>query len=206
MFTKPSRVVTRIFIHCTASDHPEHDNVETLYKWHVEENGWSDIGYHFLISKDGSVHKCRNLEANPAAQKGHNLSTIAICLSGLYDFTEEQFNSLKNLCDEINVAYNEQVTFHGHREVADKECPVFDYKSVLNLDKNGNILERNIVMEGKSFLLSKTLWVNAIALIATYFGVEEFANVEFQNEIVVAVMAVTNVVLRFFTKEPVKLV
>jgi hypothetical protein len=60
-------------------------------------------------------------------------------------------------------------------------------------------------MEGKSFLLSKTLWFNALAFIATIFGVAELESVEMKEEIIVAVVAAVNVVLRFLTKEPIKL-
>lgn len=60
-------------------------------------------------------------------------------------------------------------------------------------------------MESKNFLLSKTLWVNVLAFIATMFGVEELASPEMQGDIVAAVMAVVNIVLRFMTKQPITL-
>ena len=52
----------------------------------------------------------------PAAQKGHNLHTLA-----------------------INKAYNGRVSFHGHCEVSLKACPVFDYREVLKLDRYGTL-------------------------------------------------------------------
>ena len=36
-------------------DRAEDDDVEIIRKWHVEGNGWSDIGYHYFIKKDGEV-------------------------------------------------------------------------------------------------------------------------------------------------------
>lgn len=138
MFKKPIRSVQRVFIHCSASDNPTHDNVATITAWH-KARGMATIGYHFFISKDGTVHTGRNLETTPAAQAGNNLATIAICLHGLKKnlFTQAQFDSLKQLVSEINKEYGGKVTFHGHREVAAKSCPVFDYKTVLQLDKKG---------------------------------------------------------------------
>ena len=107
--------------------------------WH-KERGWSDVGYHFYITFDGFCQSGRALEKIPAAQQGHNLGTIAICLGGLdeNDFTIEQFNTLKKLCTQID---NEipDVTFHGHCEVSNKSCPVFDYKTVLGLDEFGKM-------------------------------------------------------------------
>lgn len=140
MFTKPRRKVTRVFIHCTASDLARHDNVAAIRKMHLER-GWSDIGYHLFIRKNGKLENGRDLEKIPAAQKGHNTNSIAVCLHGLKKdkFTQAQFDTLKNLCLEINAAYNGEISFHGHCEVASKACPVFDYKSVLKLDRYGSL-------------------------------------------------------------------
>ncbi len=140
MFTKPSRKVTRVFIHCTASELKKHDSVAAIREMHLDR-GWSDIGYHLFIRKNGTLESGRDLEKIPAAQKGHNTNSIAICLHGLKKdkFTEAQFNTLKQLCIDINKAYDGEISFHGHCEVASKSCPVFDYKSVLKLDKYGTL-------------------------------------------------------------------
>lgn len=141
MFSKPTRSVDRIFIHCTASDHAHHDNVAAIRDMHVNGNGWSDIGYHLFVRKSGQLEAGRPLSRIPAAQGGHNTGTIAICLHGLREdlFTEAQFDTLRTLAVEINNAYDGKVTFHGHREVAAKACPVFDYKKVLKLDSFGRL-------------------------------------------------------------------
>jgi len=78
MFQKPKRKIHRVFIHCSASDHAHHDNVATMKQWHLAR-GFSDIGYHFFIQKDGTLEYGRDSEKTPAAQKGHNLNTLAIC-------------------------------------------------------------------------------------------------------------------------------
>lgn len=139
-FQKPHRPVSRVFIHCSASDNPEHDNVATMDAWH-RERGWSGIGYHLFIRKSGLVEDGRPLEKTPAAQSGHNRGTIAICLHGLEEqnFTEEQEVSLIDLCRQINEAYEGKVTFHGHCEVAAKSCPVIDYRRILNLNSQGRL-------------------------------------------------------------------
>lgn len=140
VFKKPARPVSRVFIHCSASDNPNHDNVATMRAWHLQR-GWSDVGYQFFIRKDGVIEAGRPLEKTPAAQAGHNTGTIAICLHGLDidKFTEAQFSTLQALCIKIDASYGGRVTFHGHREVAAKACPVFDYKAVLQLDRAGRL-------------------------------------------------------------------
>lgn len=139
-FKKPARKVTRIFVHCSASDNPAHDSAAVINAWH-KERGWAGIGYHFFIRKSGILELGRDLEKIPAAQAGHNTGTIAICLHGLDrdEFTEAQFATLRGLCGQINAAYDGNVTFHGHCEVAAKACPVFDYQAVLALDEAGRM-------------------------------------------------------------------
>ncbi|GLS86665.1 hypothetical protein GCM10010873_16390 [Cypionkella aquatica] len=139
-FKKPARPVTRVFVHCSASDNPAHDNVATMDAWH-KARGWSGVGYHFFIRKDGTLEMGRDLEKIPAAQEGNNVGTIAICLHGLLEekFTEEQFKTLRSLCRQINKAYRNIMTFHGHCEVANKTCPVIDYRKVLGLDPKAHL-------------------------------------------------------------------
>ena len=140
-FSKPNRAVDRVFLHCSASDVAAHDNIEQIRKWHVDDNGWSDVGYHYFVNKAGEIFNGRPIGKTPAAQGGHNTGTIAICLSGLKEsnFTDAQFTTLKAMCRTINQAYGGQVTFHGHREVAAKACPVYDYKKILKLDDFGRL-------------------------------------------------------------------
>ncbi|RLA75581.1 MAG: N-acetylmuramoyl-L-alanine amidase [Epsilonproteobacteria bacterium] len=147
IFKKPTRRVDRVFIHCSASDHANHDNIATIRKWHLAR-GFSDIGYHFFIHKSGKVSKGRPIKKIPAAQRGNNTGTIAICLHGLLKekFTQAQYSALRSLCTKINNAYFKNISFHGHREVAAKACPVFDYKKVLKLDNYGSLgLDSSIV-------------------------------------------------------------
>ena len=138
-FTPPKRPVNKIYIHCSASDSPESDNVETIRGWHYAR-GFADIGYHFYINNYGNIADGRSLEKIPAAQKGHNMYSLAICLGGLTHFNETQFDTLRDMCIAIRDAYLKEgitITFHGHNEVSNKTCPVFDYKEVLKLDKYG---------------------------------------------------------------------
>ena len=138
-FRRPSRDIDRVFLHCSASDVPDHDDVSVMRDWHVNGNGWSDVGYHYFIRKDGKVQEGRPLEKTPAAQRGNNAGTLAICCHGLkvQKFTQAQYQSLVELCGEIRRAYDGEITFHGHCEVSSKACPVYPYQEVLGLDEEG---------------------------------------------------------------------
>lgn len=101
---KGRRKINEIILHCSDSDNPKHDNVETITKWHTER-GWSgpdgisgnedDIGYHFVITKDGAFHEGRDVEEIGAHCIGHNKNSIGICLTGSKEFSEAQFYSLR---------------------------------------------------------------------------------------------------------------
>lgn len=176
MFKKPSRIIDRVFIHCSASDNKNHDNIATIDKWH-RERGFAGVGYHYFIRKDGTLEEGRDLERNPAAQRGHNKGTIAICLHGLKSFTEDQFETLAALCVDIDDAYNHKVTFHGHCEVSSKTCPVFDYRRVLDLTPKGYMrrakklaseapakpLTQSRTMQGASVVTASTIGAEVVS-------------------------------------------
>lgn len=139
-----------MFIHCSASNRYEHDDVAVIEKWHRER--WPELcatecGYHWFIPTSGELQASRSLERIPVAQQGHNSHTLTICLHGLFedDFTDRQLGTLRQLCREIRDAYGGYLTFHGHCEVSNKTCPVFDYQRVLGLDLFGRMGDGPIV-------------------------------------------------------------
>ena len=73
------RNINEIIIHCAATPEGKNFTVEQIRDWHVNGNGWRDIGYHFVIYLDGSVHKGRPIEEVGAHCRGHNANSIGIC-------------------------------------------------------------------------------------------------------------------------------
>ncbi len=128
------RTINAVIVHCTASDVPEHDRKmrEYIWKWHVEENGWKSWGYHFGIKKNGEIVTLRPLNIAGAHCKGHNKATIGIVLSGMNDFSEAQFESLRRLLKEIYKDYNlTSDNVFPHSYFCDKKCPNFDLRRVI---------------------------------------------------------------------------
>lgn len=131
--------VNFIVIHCAATKSTMDTTVNDLRKWHVTENGWDDIGYHWFIKFDGTVHECREESYQGAHCKSVNDKSIAICLEGGYDgidnFTTVQKEALMHLIEEKKFSYdNAAVVGHGHFD--DKKCPSF---SVVNWYENNLI-------------------------------------------------------------------
>lgn len=140
-FQPPTRRVDTTFLHCSASDNPNHDDVSVMRDWH-EARGWNDVGYHYFITKQGNIQEGRPVANIPAAQGGNNTGTIAICCHGLLieKFTQQQHNSVHALCTAIRDVYAGRgvtMRFRGHCEVSSKTCPVYNYKQVLGLDAQG---------------------------------------------------------------------
>lgn len=130
------RPITKVIIHCSATPPSMDVGAETIRKWHVNGNGWSDIGYHFVIRLDGTIEKGRDIDVTGAHCKGNNTSSIGVCYAGGLDSdkqpkdtrTPEQKQSLRKLTSSLSVLFP-GITFHGHNEFSSKACPSFDVKS-----------------------------------------------------------------------------
>jgi N-acetylmuramoyl-L-alanine amidase len=125
------RKINLIVVHCSDSDNPNHDNPETIKKWHLER-GFKNIGYHAFIDKSGKIHTGRPEDVPGAHVKGKNSNTLGVCLSGKNEFTNSQFLSLEKWCLENCSQYDlEKSQIVGHRDLdKNKTCPNFEVKDV----------------------------------------------------------------------------
>lgn len=124
-----------LVVHCSATTVDMDIGAEEIREWHVDDNHWLDIGYHYVIRRDGSIELGRPLHAVGAGVNGHNRVTLHICLVGGIDkrkrpednFTQEQRSSLWNLLKELQKEFPE-ADICGHRDFAGvkKACPSFD--------------------------------------------------------------------------------
>lgn len=126
-----------ILHHSESNDHGTLLDIEDIRKWHVKENGWSDIGYHFVVERYKGKYVVlmgRSLEQPGAHAKGFNNTHIGICLVGNYDLIEpstEAYNVLENLIRTLKHVYGiMDNNIMGHRdtynllgEKAVKTCP-----------------------------------------------------------------------------------
>ena len=119
-----------IIIHCSASDVPEHDDIETIRKWHLQR-GWDDVGYHYFIDKSGYVYPGRHIDEVGAHCKGYNYRSIGICLSGNVLFKPAQFHTLKKLLHNLSFL-NAQVFSHRNFN-SSKTCPNFCLEYLLEI-------------------------------------------------------------------------
>jgi N-acetylmuramoyl-L-alanine amidase len=142
---KSKRIIRELIVHCSATPEGKDYTVEDIRRDHKKQ-GWSDIGYHYVIYRDGTIHEGRDVDLIGAhcSKGGHNQYSIGICYIGGVENkantpyqllkakdtrTEEQKTSLLSLLLDLKKLYP-QAKIYGHRDFdSGKECPSFNAKS-----------------------------------------------------------------------------
>ena len=135
------RNIKELIIHCSATPEGKDFTVNDIRKWHLAR-GFSDVGYHYIIYRDGSIHKGRDESKIGAHCTGHNSYSIGVCYIGgcasdgktpKDTRTEAQKISLLKLLGELKKKYP-GASIHSHKDYANKACPSFEatneYKNI----------------------------------------------------------------------------
>ena len=131
------RIINEIIVHCAATPEGKDIKTETIRQWHIQGNGWKDIGYHYIIELDGSIHKGRSEDEIGAHCSGHNSNSIGVCYIGGVATdgktpkdtrTSAQKTSLLSILKDLKRRYP-NAKIYGHRDFAAKACPSFDAKT-----------------------------------------------------------------------------
>lgn len=121
----------RIIWHHSASQLQGHQ-ASSIDQWHKDRafpisSLGHYIGYHFVIEKDGSVFKARELNEIGAHDQGENIDSIGICLAG--DFNKErptaaQFSAFRALWIKLVVEQKiPMLAIEPHRRDDSTDCP-----------------------------------------------------------------------------------
>ena len=129
------RTITELIVHCSAVRPDCTSSAREIDAWH-RALGWSGIGYHYVIRRDGSVENGRPLQVMGAHCQGHNRHSIGICYEGGLDAqgqpsdtrTPAQKATLLRLLKQLKNIYPNS-SIHGHYEFAPKACPCFDVRA-----------------------------------------------------------------------------
>jgi len=137
--------VDEIIVHCAATradwmaGRPLAEKVAEIRRWH-RAKGWRDIGYHWIIDRDGKVLPGRPETAIGAHVASHNRGTIGICLLGGHgssetdpfarNYTPQQDITLRQMIAAIGLRTAIK-RISGHNEYAAKACPGFDVSTWL---------------------------------------------------------------------------
>ncbi len=155
------RAIDMIVVHCSftkprANQQPR-IGVAEIRRWHTDPKkmvdgknvggrGWSDIGYHYVIKRDGTLQVGRPLERAGAHARGHNKHSIGLCLVGgmdkrtsaaVDDYTDAQWQTLRMTVGGLEVQFPNALVV-GHNSLSSKTCPNFDVGAWWAGAKHGN--------------------------------------------------------------------
>lgn len=125
-------VITRIIIHHSATSSGD---VQSFHRYHIDNNGWYGVGYHYVILKDGTVQQGRPLDVQGAHAGGNNADSIGICLVGNFETeqpTAAQYQALADLISFVESLLGRSLSIQLHSDVNNTACPGknFDYTNV----------------------------------------------------------------------------
>ena len=129
-----NRQITEIIVHCSDTPAGRDDRAADIRRWHVNGNGWADIGYHYVVDLDGKIEAGRDVAIAGAHCTGHNAQSIGVCYVGGKNAqtgkaedtrTEAQKRSLIILLAFLLTKYP-NAKIYGHCDFSKKACPCFD--------------------------------------------------------------------------------
>lgn len=145
------RKINKVIIHCSATKPTMDIDAEWIRRVHVDENGWDDIGYHYVIKRDGTIERGRSIQLTGAHAQGYNRTSLGVCLVGgmaedgtpVCNFTAAQYQVLHRLKsitiwsmisgDDLDGVKDNfrNWEFIGHCDLphVNKTCPNFDVKA-----------------------------------------------------------------------------
>lgn len=132
------RKIELLIIHCADTPPSMDIGAREIRQWHLDR-GWHDIGYHYVIRRNGEVEIGRPEAEVGAHVYGHNDKSIGICLVGgmkadgrgspEVNYTAAQWDSLKSLTVRLKQAYPEARCL-GHCDLDSKKtCPNFNVRA-----------------------------------------------------------------------------
>lgn len=154
-------IIDTIVVHCAATPNGRPFTAEQIDHWHSERGFARDmsirpgyaklahIGYHYVITVDGELHRGRPLEEEGAHARGYNATSIGICMVGTNKFSLRQWEMLLKLIQRLECHLDTVLKLYGHNELnPHKACPGFDVPSWVKRKfrpLNANILEGNFL-------------------------------------------------------------
>jgi hypothetical protein len=127
--------ITHIVLHYSATFEDQNLTVKDIDKMH-KARGWSGVGYHYVIRRDGVVEVGRPETKVGAHVGGQNSGKIGICCiggvnratgpnKGVDNRTPAQIASQVRLIKSILLRHPKAKVV-GHRDLAPTQCPGFD--------------------------------------------------------------------------------
>lgn len=153
----------RITIHHTVT--PTNDSLSPearlrqIQAYHMDVNGWCDIGYHFLVSRDGRIWEGRPAHRLGAHVANNNSNNLGISFMGTHTSTPATNTQISNvgalvrgLANQYGFSIN---NLKGHRDYNSTDCPgsalyaqLDDIIAAANGGGSGGTVLKGIIYEG----------------------------------------------------------
>ena len=91
-----------VVVHCADTPADMDVGAADIRRWHVDERGWDDVGYHWIIKRSGQLEPGRDQRLQGSHALAVNSKSIGVCLVGRgNNFTEDQYFTLHNVIQTI---------------------------------------------------------------------------------------------------------
>lgn len=174
---RDTKTIDHIVIHQTDGQDLGDFTPYNIAQYHVQNNNWAGIGYHYVIIDSGQIFQTQNTNKISYHASGYNTNSIGVTITGAHRIDDgntntdivakKEYKSLVYLVAKLKEKYNVPLeNIIGHNETGSpKSCP--------NLDMNefrGDVK--------KKIILWNTLRVSGILLGITFvvYGVKKYYN------------------------------
>ena len=133
---KSKRRIDYIVVHSTATHEGQDFTVEQIRKVH-KAKGWGDIGYHYVVYRDGTLHLGRDVDLAGVHARNYNAHSIGIVYVGGCEKTsskakdtrtQAQKATLRETLKKLRTLYP-KAKIVGHKNLNATACPSFDAKT-----------------------------------------------------------------------------
>ena len=138
-----SNIIKTIVVHMSYTRPSQDIGAKEIRDWHTSPDPndpskpWSDIGYHDVIRRDGTIEEGRPYNQQGAHVKGRNRNSLGVCLVGgrkenadepEFNFTRKQMWALESYIRDRKRRFNDP-DIRGHNDYApDRACPGFNVR------------------------------------------------------------------------------
>jgi len=104
-----------------------HNRIEKIRQTHTRDRGWADIGYHFIIDRQGRIFEGRSLAYQGAHVKENNPNNLGILVLGNFEKQQpsaKQVAALGQFTQQMMRTHRVPASHvRTHREIKPTECP-----------------------------------------------------------------------------------
>ena len=127
--------IDTIVLHQTDSEDKGKFSAYDVARYHVNNNGWAGIGYHYFITDDGGIYKTQELNTISYHASGWNNRSVGVVITGKHRCVDDKqdnnvligkkkYKSLVFALAKIQNSLFKKVDIIGHSKISPiKSCP-----------------------------------------------------------------------------------